>query len=204
MVGAVPLITHLQRVATSRIPGRPLEHAREVELFRPNLGELKRAAKAFRRCAMVMEPPVQLADHRMKQVMRFQPLPLVHGSDRVESRAGAVQIRDGHCPIQRHDRRRLEPAQFVVVMKNARPIRRSGIGGAAMTRRDAGLKMIRRQLVALRGFGQMNQTALDQTLIPLGAILIVETQQIAVLIQTSRKARACQKHGACAQSALRF
>jgi hypothetical protein len=51
---------------------RSLQHAREVKLLRSHLGEVKRAPEAFGSRLMLVQPPVQLADHSMQEVMRRQ------------------------------------------------------------------------------------------------------------------------------------
>lgn len=45
----------------------PFQHSCEVKLFRPDLGQVQRASEAFGGGPVVLQPPVELADHRMEQ-----------------------------------------------------------------------------------------------------------------------------------------
>ena len=78
--------------------------------------------------------------------------------------------------------------------EDARPIRRRSIWRNAVARRDPGLQMIQCRLVATRRFAEMHEPALDERLIPFRAILLIESQEVAVLIDASRKTRARQQH----------
>jgi len=66
-----------------------------------------------------------------------------------------------------------------------------GVGGG-----DAGLEVVLRHLVPLRGAEEVRQAPAQQALVPQGAVLIRQQQQVAVAVYPHRQARReQQKHG---------
>lgn len=78
--------------------------------------------------------------------------------------------------------------------QDASPIGRGGVGREAMAGGDAGLEMVVAHFVAMGGGAEMDEAVVDQGLIPLGAILVVEPEEISVGIDASGETRAAQEH----------
>ena len=55
---------------------------------------------------------------------------------------------------------------------------------------NAGLQVVIADVLTVRGGGEMDETTVDERLVPLRAILVVEPEKIAVFILARRETRA--------------
>lgn len=68
-------------------------------MLRSNVGQLERAPEALGGGLILLQMPVQLADHRVEQVVGLQPAALRNGRNRIESGLRSVQMRDYHRAV---------------------------------------------------------------------------------------------------------
>ncbi len=158
-------------------------------LLRSDFGQGQRASKTLGRGAVMAQPPLQLTGHRVKQVMCFQPLSAGNRGERIEAGLRSLHIGHRDRAIQRDDGRGFDAIEFVVVAQNTGPVRRCVVRRGAVASGNTGLKMIFADLGALRRVHQVAQSAFDERLVPLRAILIVQAQQIPVVIHSRRETR---------------
>lgn len=163
-------------------------------LLRADLRQLERASKAVRGGLVVPELLLELAYDRMEKVMRFDAFAARDRVDGVERSLRAVDMRDGNGTVEGDDRRWIAPMQLIVMAQNAFPIGRSGIRRETMAGGNAGLQVVIAHVVTVRGGGEMDETTVDERLVPLRAILVVEPEKVAVFILARRETRAAQKH----------
>ena len=118
------------------------------------------------------------------------------GGERIDDGEGgerAVDHGDGYGAVERDDRRGLEAFEKFVQLEDAGPAGIFGAGGLAMQRGDGGLDGEGAGGGA-KGFGCEGQGLGDLAMVPAGAILVVEKDEVAGLVETGVAARVVQEH----------
>ena len=88
----------------------------------------------------------------------------------------------------------VQRVERIVVAEDARPVGRGDGGRSAVNRGDAGLEVIFAQVGALCGRGEFQETARDERLVPLRAVLLFEAEEVAVFVDARRETRGAEIH----------
>ena len=142
----------------------------------------------------VMQLSLELAKHRVKQVIRAEFSPVLNSLDSFDARFRAAHVCEGHGTVEGYHRRIIHLNPLVIEGQDSRPIGGVIVVGRAMAGRDACLKMIFAQLVSGGGLAQMKNAARDHSSVPIRTILFFESKYISLRIHSRGQPGAVQQH----------
>jgi len=170
------------------------EQAGEVRLFGADAGEREGAAVTLGGGAVVVQARVEFAGDGMEQMERVETVGVGDGFECVESGLRAVDVSDRDGAVEFDDGRGFQGEEEIVVGEDAGPVGRGGVGRSAVERGDAGLQVVFAGGVALGGGGEVLEALVEETGVPLGAVLFVEAEECALVVETRWEAGAGEEH----------
>ena len=136
----------------------------------------------------------ELAERGVKQVVGFDPFPLLNGGQGLQARLRPVNVGERDRAIKSDDRRIVEINQSIVERLDLPPVCAFVVLRGAVAGGDAGLKMILGDFRAGGRLRQMKHTAGNHRRVPAGPILFFEAEQVALRIHSRRQPRPVQQH----------